>query len=108
MLAEVIKRYGEEWSEDRRDDFDASGSDKFVDFYNNGGLTIRAEERHENVALTYAAVYGDKVKIGGWLWYDDEDFDEDAEWCVWDESEFSCEELNIIIDKIKEIYGKQD
>ena len=101
-LRGIIEEFGEEWSEDREDDFDMSGAKKFVDFYNNGGLEFHGSV---NYALMYAAVYdGGRVEIGAWAWMPGEDFDDDATFEVYDEDDFSGDEIDRIIKKIKEIY----
>lgn len=103
MLAEIINRLGEDWSEDRRDDFDLGEAKKFVDFYNNGGLEFHGSV---NYALVYAAVYEDgRVELGAWAWMHGEDFDKDATFEVYDEDDFSGGELDRITKRIKEIYG---
>jgi hypothetical protein len=103
-MKELLKKYGEEWSEDRRDDFDLSESEKFVDFYNNGGLELH--NNGVNYALVYAALYPDGlVQIGAWVWLDGEDFDQAATFEVYDEDDFSGGELDKISKRIIEIYG---
>jgi hypothetical protein len=103
MLAELIERVGETDPHDNYD-FDIEDAEYFADFFNNGGLEFH--NNGYNYALIYAALYeGGRVQIGAWSWADDEDFDEDATFEVYDEDDFSGEELKMIYDKIVEIYG---
>lgn len=104
MLAELLKRIGEPWSERHLADFGLESADYAADFYNNGGLEIR-DERDVNNAIQYVALVDGKVEIGAWAWCDDEDFDRDATFEVYEEDDFSAGELERIAKRIKEIYG---
>lgn len=102
MLAEILKRLGETDPHDNYD-FDIEDAEYFADFFNNGGLEFH--NNGYNYALVYAALYEDgRVQIGAWSWTDDEDFDEDATFVVYDEDEFSGGQLDKIAKRIKEIY----
>lgn len=103
MLAEILKRVGELGPYDNSD-FDIEDAKHFADFFNNGGLEYHNDG--VNYAVIYAALYEDgRVQIGAWSWMDDEDFDEDATFEVYDEDEFSEGELSRMAKRIEEIYG---
>lgn len=104
-LAELIKRVGETGPHDN-DDFDIDDCVSFADFFNNGGLEMTNGEY--NFAIVYAALYdGGQVDIGAWAWSVYESFDKDATFEVYTEDDFSASEVNIITDKINEIYGSK-
>ena len=105
MLAELLKRVGETYDKDRHEsDFGLESADYVADFYNNGGLELH--DHGVNLAVQYASLEDGKVEIGGWAWADDEDFDEDAEFIVRDEDDFTEGQLKKIHDRIEEIYGQ--
>ena len=103
MLAELLKRIGEPWRDNHLADFGLERADYVADFYNNGGLEFH--NNGINYALQYASVKDGRVEIGAWSWMDDEDFDEDATFEVYDEDELSGGQLDKIAKRIKEIYG---
>lgn len=102
MVRELIERLGEQWCYNHLRDFGLESADRVVDFYNNGGLEFHNEGL--NYALQYAAVRHGRVEIGAWVWCDDEDFDLDATFEVYEEDDFSGGELQRIYNRIKEIY----
>ena len=106
MLAELINRVGEPWREGHEFDFGLGMADvdKVCDFYNNGGLEFH-NEHGENTAIQYASVKDGFVHIGAWVWFDGEDFDQDATFEEYEEDDFSGGELDRIYKRIKEIYG---
>ena len=104
MLAELLKRIGEPYDEERHlADFGLESADYVADFYNNGGLEFH--NNGVNYALQYASVTDDRVEIGAWAWFDGEDFDTDATFETYEEDDFSAGELKRIADRIKAIYG---
>ena len=111
MLAELLKRVGEPYDEERHlADFGLEQADYVADFYNNGGLEFH--NNGVNYALQYASVTGGyasategRVEIGAWAWFDGEDFDTDATFETYEEDDFSAGELKRIADRIKAIYG---
>ena len=103
MLAELLKKVGETYDADRHmSDFGLESAEKVADFYNNGGLELHDYGVH--LAVQYASLEDGKVEIGGWAWADDEDFDEDAEFIVRDEEDFTQGEIQRIAGAIKAIY----
>lgn len=111
-LADLVNLLGENFNPDVH--WDQLGIDpedeerkpvKVADLYNHDGLQFNGRC---NYALTYVVVYdnGD-LEIGAWAWMDDESFDDDAEFHVYDEDDFSASEIQKITDKIKSIYGEQ-
>lgn len=103
QLAELIEKVGETYDADRHmSDFGLDSADYVADFFNNGGLEFH--NNGLNYAIQYASLEDGLVKVGAWVWEDDEDFDEDAEFVVYDEDEFSAGELKRIADAIKAIY----
>ncbi len=86
-IKKVIERLGEQWCYNHLRDFGLESADRVVDFYNNGGLEFHNEG--QNYALQYAAVRHGRVEIGAWAWHDDDDFDLDATFEVYEEDEFS-------------------
>ncbi len=103
MLAELLKQVGEPYDKDRHEsDFGLESADYVADFYNNGGLEFSRDGM--NFAIQYASLEDGKVDIGLWSWAEDEDFDDDAEFVVYDEDNFTAEELQRIHDAIKAIY----
>lgn len=102
MLAELIKRVGEPWCSSHADEFGLEAADRVADFFNNGGLEFH--NGRLNYALQYAAVTEGRVYVGAWVWFDGEDFDEDATFEVYEEDDFSAGELDRIYKRIVEIY----
>ena len=106
MLAELLKRVGEPYDEERHlADFGLEEADYVADFYNNGGLEFHGNGVH--YALQYASVKDGKVEIGTWAWFDGEDFDTDATFEVYEEDDFSGKEWQKIYDRIKAIYNSK-
>ena len=106
MLAELLKKVGEPYDRERHlADFGIESAEAVADFYNNGGLALHNYGVH--LAVQYASLEDGKVEIGGWAWDDDEDFDEDAEFIVRDEDDFTQGEVQRIADAIKAIYGAE-
>lgn len=104
-LSELIKRVGEPYDSERHlSDFGIESAEKVADFYNNGGLEFH-NEGDWNFAVQYASVEDGRVQVGSWVWGDDEDFDQDATFEIYDEEDFSEREIQAIIDRIKSIYG---
>ena len=104
MLAELLKNVGEPFDYVRHmSDFGLESAEQVADFYNNGGLELHDYGVH--MAVQYASLEDGKVEIGGWAWADDEDFDEDAEFIVRDEEDFTQGEIKRIADAIQSIYG---
>ena len=106
MLADIIYKLGEPWCYNHQYDFGLEVADKVADFYNHGGLELYDKATREHTAVSYAAVRDGKVQLGCWVWYTGEDFDEEAEWNVFEEKDFSEDELELIKEKIKKIYGQ--
>ena len=104
MLQEIINRLGEPWRNQFFEEFGLAKSDKVADFYNHGGFTLNHEDTGENLAVHFAEVYNGVVYIGVWQWYDWEDFDEDAEWMVLKEDDFTEQELTDIYRQIRKVY----
>lgn len=106
MLAEILERLGEPWTEDIRNDLGIEKPVKVADFFHNGGFELHHEDTGENISVAYVALENGEVKIGCWVWYDGHDFDMDAEWLVLDERDFEEQELTDIYRQIEKIYGK--
>ena len=106
-LADQLERVGEPYDHDRHGaDFglDLEDADYVADFYNNGGLEFANDGL--NFAVQYVAVKAGHVTIGTWVWDQDEDFDTDAEFVVYDETEYwSVGDVQRIYDAVKAIYG---
>lgn len=104
-LAQLIENVGESYDADRHmSDFGLERADYVADFYNNGGL----EFSHDglNFAIQYVAVEAGDVTIGAWVWEDGEDFDDDAEFIVYDESDYWKDgDLERIYEAVKAVYG---
>ena len=103
MLAELIERVGEEHRIDHLYLFGIAEADYVADFHNNGGLVYN--NNGWDYAIQYASVGYGYVQIGAWVWGENEDFDQDATFEVFDEDDLSEGELKKIYDKIVEIYG---
>lgn len=102
MLAELLERVGEPHCVRHLYDFGIAEADYVADFYNNGGLEFH--NNRLNYAVQYASVGYGRVEIGAWVWFDGEDFDQDATFEVYEEDELSEGELKRIYERIKEIY----
>lgn len=105
-LAGIIERLCPDWCYNNLYDFGLESADKVADFHNNGGLEFH--NGRLNYALQYAAVTEGRVYVGAWVWFDGEDFDQDATFEVYDEDDFSGGELKSIYNKIEEIYGREN
>jgi len=105
QLAELIEKVGETYDADRHmSDFGLESADYVADFYNNGGLEFSSDGL--NFAVQYVAVEAGKVTIGTWVWEDDQDFDLDAEFIVYDETDYWKDgDLHRIYDAIVDIYA---
>ena len=101
-LAKLINRVGEDFDARHEQDFGLESAERVADFYNNGGLEFH--NNGLNYAIQYASLEDGLVQVGSWVWEDDEDFDADATFEVYDEDDFSAEELQAVYDKVKEIY----
>ena len=108
-LAELIEKVGETYDADRHEaDFglDLEDADYVADFYNNGGLEFHNDGL--NFAVQYVAVKAGRVTIGTWVWDPDEDFDTDAEFVVYDETDYWKDgDVQRIYDAVKAIYGNK-
>lgn len=102
-MKELLRKYGEPWCYNHQYDFGLESAEKVADFHNNGGLELTNEVCH--FAIQYVALKWDGIiEIGAWVWWDGEDFDQDATFEVYEEDDFSAEECELIMNKIREIY----
>ena len=106
MLAELLEKVGEPHCIRHLYDFGIAEADYVADFHNNGGLEFH--NTGINYAIQYASVGYGRVEIGSWVWFDGEDFDQDATFEVYEEDDFSAGELQRIYNKIVEIYGREN
>ena len=106
-LAELIEKVGETYDADRHmSDFGLESADYVADFYNNGGLEFSNDGL--NFAVQYVAVEAGRLTIGSWVWGQDEDFDTDAEFIVYDEDDYWKDgDVQRIYDAIQAIYGNK-
>ena len=105
-MKKTLEKYGEPWDDRFLQDFDIDeNATRVADFFNNGGLEMHNGWQKQNCAVIYVALVDGKIDIGCWLWMDDEDFDEDAEWHILGEDSFTPDERETIKNKIIEIYG---
>lgn len=108
-LADLLERVGETYDPDRHEaDFglDLEDADYIADFFNNGGLEFQNDGL--NFAVQYVAVKDGQVYIGTWVWEEDEDFDQDAEFIVYDESDnWEVGDVQRIYDAVQAVYGNE-